>query len=103
MPLSLVKTHNSKEVYEFAKRWVYQGTEVTGFATSGLLETVKSYSLFSNFLETQLRHGWVIHEGESPGTILEALMKSLGKTQQSVRTRKLLEAYNLLQSVVKDG
>lgn len=103
MPISIEKTHNSNDLYEFAKRWVYKGEEITGFASSGMIETIHSYSLFNNFLETQLRHGWVILENESPGSILEALMKSIGKVQQSTRTRKLLEAHILLQSIIKNG
>jgi len=39
MPISLEKTHVSKDTYEFAKRWIYKGKEVTGFSTGGLLET----------------------------------------------------------------
>lgn len=103
MPISEAKTHTSPNLYEFAKRWVYNGKEVTGFSTSGLIETIGSYSLFHNFLETQLLHGWEILEGESPGTILEALMKSIGKVQQSTRTSKLLQAHILLQNVIKNN
>lgn len=39
MPISEQKTHISDEIYEFAKRWVYKGQEVTGFSVSGLFET----------------------------------------------------------------
>lgn len=39
MPYSPEKTHTSKDVYEFAKRWVYQGEEITGFSIGGLLST----------------------------------------------------------------
>jgi len=56
MPVSDPKTHIG-ELYEFAKRWVYKGKEITAFASSGLLETVRNYSLFNNFIETQSHHG----------------------------------------------
>jgi len=42
-----------------------------------------------------------MQEGESPGTILEALMKSNGKVQQSTRAAKLCEAHSLLQSILR--
>jgi hypothetical protein len=103
MPISEEKSVESEELYEFAKRGVYKGVEITGFASSGLIETIKSYSLFGNFLDTQLQHGWKILEDESPGSILEALMKCSGKVQQSTRTRKLLEAHILLQTAIKAG
>jgi len=37
MPYSEAKTHTSKEMFEFAKRWFHCGVEVTGFSISGLL------------------------------------------------------------------
>jgi len=39
MPISLTKTHVSSNTYEFAKRWVRDGKEITGFSVSGLYET----------------------------------------------------------------
>jgi len=39
MPISEQKTHVSNDTYEFAKRWVYKGKEITPFSSSGLLET----------------------------------------------------------------
>lgn len=37
MPYSPAKTHTSKDMFEFAKRWFTGTTEVTGFSISGLL------------------------------------------------------------------
>jgi hypothetical protein len=37
MPYSPAKTHTSKEMFEFAKRWFHNGVEVTGFSVSGLM------------------------------------------------------------------
>jgi len=39
MPISEAKTHVSNDTYEFAKRWIQKGEEVTPFALSGLHET----------------------------------------------------------------
>jgi len=39
MPISEQKTHVSLDTYEFAKRWIYRGVEVTGFSIAGLMET----------------------------------------------------------------
>lgn len=39
MPISSQKTHVSEDTYEFAKRWIQKGTEISPFALGGLLET----------------------------------------------------------------
>jgi len=57
MPISEAKTHISLDLYEFAKRWVYKGVEITGFSVGGLLETMKKYSLLHEFLRNQATHG----------------------------------------------
>lgn len=57
MPFSFEKTHTSNDVYEFAKRWFYRGTEITGFSIGGLLSTYHRYPLLHNFLATQKSHG----------------------------------------------
>lgn len=64
MPISETKTHVSQHTYEFAKRWIQKGIEVTPFAWHGVLETWKHYHLFSNFVETQQRHKWLLREGD---------------------------------------
>jgi hypothetical protein len=57
MPISLEKSHISINCYEFAKRWIIDGKEITGFSTSGLLEVWKKYPLLLNFLLNQESHG----------------------------------------------
>jgi hypothetical protein len=69
MPISEQKTHVSNDTYEFAKRWVHQGQEVTGFALSGLFTAWKRYPLLHNFLATQSHHGWVLPITEHPDLI----------------------------------
>jgi hypothetical protein len=39
MPISETKTHVSLDTYEFAKRWIYHGIEITGYSIGGLMET----------------------------------------------------------------
>lgn len=38
VPISKQKTHISKDIYEFAKRWVYQGTEITPIPIHSIME-----------------------------------------------------------------
>nr|UUW21449.1 MAG: RNA-dependent RNA polymerase [Guiyang mito-like virus 6] len=100
MPISEQKTHISEDTYEFAKRWVYKGEEVTPFSVSGLFETWKSYPLFQNFLETQQRNGWVFRKDKAPGLFLHDIMKVWGKSQQGERSSRLLSIYNLFKTYV---
>jgi len=99
MPISDAKTHVSLDTYEFAKRWIYKGSEITPFSLHGLLETWKSYSLFENFYETQLRHGWVT-EASGPA-VLTIVMEFFGKRGQALRTAKLYNIFHLLQMFLK--
>jgi len=69
MPISMQKTHTSKEGFEFAKRWFIGGKEITGFSVSGLLSVFKSYSQLANFFENQIAHGFVIPFEEQVGLI----------------------------------
>lgn len=57
MPYSEAKTHTSKKGGEFAKRWFYQGTEITGFSINGLSSVWKSYPQLLNFMQNQGSHG----------------------------------------------
>lgn len=45
VPISIEKSHASKDTYEFAKRWFHKGLEVSPFPVIGLVETVKKYYL----------------------------------------------------------
>lgn len=38
VPISLAKTHVSKDMYEFAKRLVYKGTEITPLPIPSIME-----------------------------------------------------------------
>jgi hypothetical protein len=35
--ISVAKTHVSKDTYEFAKRWIKSGKEITGLPLKGIL------------------------------------------------------------------
>jgi len=71
MPISLEKSHTALGSYEFAKRWIIQGEEITGFSISGLLETWKKYPLLKNFLDNQCGHGWELDKERHPDLILD--------------------------------
>jgi len=43
--LSLTKTHVSKDTYEFAKRWIKHGKEISGIPTKGIIENIKNINI----------------------------------------------------------
>jgi len=99
MPISEAKTHVSVDTYEFAKRWIQKGVEVTPFALNGLNETWKRYYLFSNFIQNQQLHGWLTETGD-PELIYETMLKIKGKYRQVQSLIKLYKVFTLTQLVL---
>jgi len=103
MPVSEAKTHVSEDTYEFAKRWIHAGEEVTGFAISGLKNVWKRYSLLQNFLQTQQHHGWSLETSRHPD-LVRAIYAIYGRPRQSDRAIKLYMVFHSLAQakMVKD-
>jgi hypothetical protein len=102
MPISEAKTHVSNDTYEFAKRWIHKGEEVTGFSIGGLLSVWKRYSLLHNYLTTQLHHGWTLEISRHP-ELISAIYKLLGKPAQSERVVKLYMVFDALAKAKDTG
>lgn len=61
--ISESKTHNSEHLYEFAKRLIYKGSEITPFPISALKESSKrNYLLVALLIETE-RKGFISRDG----------------------------------------
>jgi len=100
MPISESKTHVSQHMFEFAKRWVYHGVEVTGFSISGLIEVWGKYPLLHNFLETQANHGWELSFDRHP-ELVRRIWRIYDKPSQCERFIKLYSVFNALTEVKK--
>lgn len=94
VPISKMKTHTSFDLYEFAKRWVYRGSEVTTFPTNAIMESWKRYYLLQNALEIASNRGYSLPDN-GEGFISE-LYRSLGKFSQGERTYKLFRVFDIL-------
>jgi hypothetical protein len=62
--ISQQKTHVSKDTYEFAKRWIFRGNEVTGLPLAGISQNIKSPKIVLTILldwilkgNTSFHHG----------------------------------------------
>jgi hypothetical protein len=56
--VSINKTHISDHTYEFCKRWIHHGEEITPFPVGGWREVCSRYNLSVNFLQTISAKGW---------------------------------------------
>lgn len=102
MPVSEAKTHVSNDTYEFAKRWIHKGTEVTGYSIAGFDSTWRRYPLLYNYLSTQRDHGWVLEDEQVPG-LISALYKLYGAPQHWERTSKLYKVFGSLAQARAKG
>jgi len=57
--ISAHKTHKSSNTYEFAKRWIKNGTEVSGIQVSAFMQTHNNYALIYPALRSYLDRGFI--------------------------------------------
>jgi len=60
---SPLKTHESTKLYEFAKRLVLNGVEITPFPISALKETQKRFYLLVTLFREEMERGWIPLKG----------------------------------------
>lgn len=58
VPISSEKTHVSKDTCEFAKRWMWRGTEISPLPLEAFVETVGRYHLLAGTIEDAKRRGY---------------------------------------------
>nr|ALD89125.1 RNA-dependent RNA polymerase [Rhizoctonia solani mitovirus 6] len=100
MPVSLAKTHVSQTTLEFAKRWIHNGTEITGFSIGGLVSVWKRYSLLQNFITTQHNHGWVLPLDGHPGLVTAILRHFRGASFITEHARRVVSLYMVFDSLL---
>lgn len=86
VPISDAKTHTSKDVYEFAKRWFFKGREVSPFPISALPETIKKYYLLVELFRGMQLRGFETMSGSSkPNRFLPSLLRIWGYKGRRLR------------------
>lgn len=102
MPFSPAKTHTSKDIYEFAKRWFYKGKEITGFSLGGYLQVWKKYSLLVVYLMNQESHGWKASSDEAVRTLVRGLEECMrGKGFISEHFDRTYKLHSLFDKLVR--
>lgn len=87
--VSLPKTHKSKVFYEFAKRLILNGNEISPFPISALRESQKRYYLLVNlFLET-VNKGWELSVSMPESIdLFYSLVKPIRRKRRTVLKQK---------------
>jgi hypothetical protein len=95
VPVSWMKSHVSKDICEFAKRWYYLGSEITAFPLHSIMSNWKRYYLLQNTLADARRKGYVLGEGNERGSVIK-LIELFGKKGQAPRIWKLYKLFDLI-------
>lgn len=87
---SPAKTHKSKDFYEFAKRIIYKGVEISPFPISSLKESSKNSDILVIILEEVCKRGWDIREISSSVRLYFSIVKEFrSKLCKKIESRSL--------------
>jgi hypothetical protein len=81
--ISVHKTHISKDSYEFAKRWITGGVEVTPFPIWSIIEAGTSYIKLATALRDTHRKGWTAENICRSDVISQLLVRIQGVQSRS--------------------
>lgn len=97
------KTHESKDLFEFAKRWIRNGEDVSPYPIHGLIGAFKHYVL-ADFLLEQVGRGYPLPPLKGPGSIDSLLSTLLGKWKSRLITKVTREvnSFILLSRLLTD-
>lgn len=73
--ISEMKSHRSPHTFEFAKRWIHKGVEISPFTMAAALEAGTDISAWTELLRTNIQREWPL-AGMSPGSISGVITRS---------------------------
>lgn len=85
--ISEMKTHVSEDTYEFAKRWVHKGKEISPFPVHGVLEVRRRYNLLLAIIHSTVGKGWI-----PIISVTESLHRFHSIVIKSSRLRRILDS-----------
>jgi len=99
-----ISIHKSYEgnLIEFAKRYIYNGNEVSGFQVGGLLETWRSYPALFGFLKTTSSRGYLL-SCASQVSFVKSLYTKMGLRDLSPRIALKYERMSIFSQFFTNG
>jgi len=94
--ISMQKTHVSINTYEFAKRWIHQGKEVSGLSLRGIVNNLNNPITIINIVYEYLRRIPSLLKG-SVVDILKESMRGIKLNKRYISNKKL---YKLIDSTI---
>lgn len=85
------KTHVSKDTYEFAKRWVHRGEEISPAPLRSLRNIEVDFSCFNTFYN-EIVDRWSISWSLNPGTIRSKIAQILPKAKVHLAVKRIWES-----------
>nr|UEP19808.1 RNA-dependent RNA polymerase [Sclerotinia sclerotiorum mitovirus 45] len=92
--ISQAKTHVSKNTYEFAKRWIMHGKEITGLPLRGIVSNINSIPTVSKQLVTYLYSNNTLWRGSTSELIFNVF--------KGIKIRKRFISHSSLKCQIED-
>lgn len=99
LEVSSLKTHKSKDLFEFAKRVYYKDQEITPFPISALKECGKSFGMMTTLLIETEKKGWVFPDVSSSVGHYFGVVKNLPSSIQKKRAEQAWLFEGVLRTV----
>jgi hypothetical protein len=93
------KTHVSKDTYEFAKRWIWKGKEITGLPMNGIIDNINNpfivmVNLFDFFKVKKNYYGSVKNLSDVVFLLYKGLNRELSKKFSNSRFRMKVRVFH---------
>jgi hypothetical protein len=97
--ISMHKTHVSKDTYEFAKRWISKGQEITGLPMNGIIENINNpfivmVNLFDFFKVKQNYYSSIMNLSDVVSRLYKGLNLELSKKFSNSRFRMKVKVFH---------
>jgi hypothetical protein len=100
--ISPQKTHISKDICEFAKRWMFRGSEISAFPLHSIKNNLKRYYLLQNSIQDARGKGYLFCNETHERVCIIKLMQLTAKKAQAPRLFKLYKLFDCIVSKETD-
>jgi hypothetical protein len=101
--ISFFKSHKSLNTYEFAKRWIHNGVEISGIPLRGIISSLGKYHLLAPLLYTLIRRVRTAIAVNVPDLLYDLNIRSGVPIRQSRSYRNRTVEFLAVWKYVKEG